>query len=184
MTHLPPASERLLRELARLDKGDGAPVRYSGRGRWCLATQGSSGPLFNTRTCRALYDASLAAGWDEHDDDGPMRITDAGRALAAELEQQAAAKTAAAKARATPDPDGPTARRLLREIAKREQPAPIYGDRRRRLVWHLDSHDGYAALAGTWLALSGAGRIHLDYGFAGGRHVTVTDAGRAYLTAS
>jgi hypothetical protein len=183
VTDLPPASQRLLRELARRDKGDGIPVRYASRGRWYLAGPSSS-DLFNTRSFPPLYDAGLATGWDEHDEDGPMRITDVGRALAAELEQQDAVKKAAAKGRATPNPDGPTARRLLREIAKREQPALVYGDRRRRQVWRLDSHDGYGASADTWLALSAAGRIHIEYGFAGGRRVTVTDAGRAHLAAS
>ncbi|MFE7510136.1 hypothetical protein ACFU8I_02745 [Streptomyces sp. NPDC057540] len=182
MATLPPASQRLLRELAHRDKGDGVPVRYSGRGRWYLAGPSSSN-LFNTRTCGALHAADLATGWDEHDDDGPLRITDAGRLLAAELEQQATAKKTAAAKKAAPDPDGPTARRLLREIAKREQPALVYGDRRRRQVWHLDSHDGYSAASGTWLALSGAGRIRIDYGFAGGRRVSLTDAGRACLPA-
>ncbi|MFB9558589.1 hypothetical protein [Streptomyces roseoviridis] len=182
MADLPPAAEKLLRELARRDAGDGVPVRYASRGRWYLADSSSSS-LFNTRTFTPLYDADLATGWDEHDADGPLRITETGRALATKLEEQAAAKQAAAKERATPSSDGPAARRLLREIAKREQPALVYGDRRRRKVWHLDSHDGPSASVATWLALSGAGRIHIEYGFAGGRRVSVTDAGRAYLTA-
>lgn len=177
---LTPASEKLLCELARRDKGDGVSVRYSGRGRWYLNGPSTS-TLFNTRTFPPLYDAGLATGWDEHDDDGPMRITDAGRTLAAELEQQATAREAAKKNRARPNADGPTARRLLGEIAKRDQPARIYGDMRRRRVWHLDSHTGYSASVDTWLALSGAGRIHVEFQFAGGRRVSVTDAGRAYL---
>lgn len=177
---LTPAVENLLRELARRDKGDGVPVRYASRGRWYLAGP-SSGPLFNTRTFPPLYDAGLALGWDEHDDDGPMRITDAGRALAANLEQQAAEQAEAKKNRAKPNPDSQTARRLLREIAKRDQPTPIYGDTRRRRVWHLDSHTGYSASVDTWSALTDAGRIRIDYSFAGGKTVSVTDDGNAYL---
>jgi hypothetical protein len=53
---------------------------------------------------------------------------------------------------------------------------------RRRRVWHLDSHDGFSAIADTWLALSGADLIHIEYGFAGGQRVSVTDTGRKRLT--
>ena len=175
MSTLSPASQKLLRELDRRDKGDGIAVRYSGRGRWSL--DGGSA-AFNRASFSPLLEAGLVTGWDEYDDDGPMRITDAGRTLAADLEHQAAAKAAAKKDRAKTNPDGPTARRLLREIAKRGPSALVYGDMRRRRVWHLDAHDGYSASADTWLALSGASYIHIEYGFAGGKRVSVTDAGR------
>jgi hypothetical protein len=174
VTTLSPASQKLLRELARRDKGDGIAVRYSGRGRWSLD---GGNTAFNRASFSPLFEASLVTGWDEYDDDGPMRITDAGRTLAAELEQQAVAKEAAKKDRAKPNPDGPTALRLLREIAKRGPSALVYGDMRRRRVWHLDSHKGYSASVDTWLALSGASYIHIEYGFAGGKRVSVTDAG-------
>lgn len=180
MTDLSPASQQLLRELARRDQGDGVAVRYASRGRWYLDGPSSS-KHFNTRTFPPLYDADLALGWDEHDDDGPMRITDAGRKLAGELEAQAAEREAAKRARPKASASGRTAQRLLREIANREQPARIYGDMRRRRVWHLDSHDGFSAMAETWLALSGADLIHIEYGFAGGKRVSMTEAGRKHI---
>lgn len=181
MPALSPASQKLLRELARRDQGAGVAVRYSGRGRWHL--DGSSTIDFNRRTFPPLYEAELAVGWDEHDADGPMRITEAGRKLAAELEQQAKAQRLAKEARSKSNPDGPAALRLLREIAKRDEQTLIYGDDRGRRIWRLGSRDGHSASIDTWLALSGAGRIHIEYGFAGGKHVSVTDAGRARLAA-
>lgn len=179
MSNLSPASQKLLRELARRDKGDGVAIRYAGRGRWHL--DGSTID-FNRRTFPALYEAGLAVGWDEHDDDGPMRVTEAGRKLAAELDEQAQAQRLAKEARAKPNPDGPTALRLLREIAKLDKPGLIHDGGRRR-IWHLGAHDGYSASVDTWLALSGANYIHIEYGFAGSRHVAATDAGRARLAA-
>ncbi|WP_328336802.1 hypothetical protein [Streptomyces violaceus] len=182
MTDLSPAAQTLLRELARRDKGDGVAVRYSGRGRWYLDGV-STGLHFNTRTFPALYDAGLAVGWDEYDDDGPMRITEAGRKLAAELEEQAKAQHAAKLARSKPNPDGVTALRLLREIAKHDEPARIHDDGRRR-VWRLGSHDGYSASVDTWVALAKAGRIRVDrVSSIGGHEVAVTDAGRERLAA-
>lgn len=179
MTELTPASQKLLREIARRDKGDGVAVRYAGRGRWHLDHSTES---YNRATYWPLFEAELVTGWDEYDDDGPLRLTEAGRALGVELEKRATEQQAAKKARSKPNPDGATAQRLLREIAKREQPALIYGDMRRRRVWHLDSHDGFSAIADTWLALSGADLIHIEYGFAGGQRVSVTDTGRKRLT--
>ncbi|MFI9598879.1 hypothetical protein ACIHCX_03190 [Streptomyces sp. NPDC052043] len=179
MTDLSPASQNLLRELARRDKGDGATVRYSGRGRWYLDGP-SSGPLFNARTVPPLYKAGLAAGWDEYDD-GAMRITEAGRKLAAELDAQDAEKQAAKKARSKPNPDGPTALRLLREIAKHDEPVLIHDDGLRR-VWRLGSQDGHSASVDTWVALAKAGRIRIDrVSSVGGHRVSVTDAGRQRL---
>ncbi|MGW2721373.1 hypothetical protein [Streptomyces sp. NPDC001492] len=180
MTDLTPASQKLLRELARHDKGDGVAVRYAGRGRWHL--DGSTID-FNRRTFPPLFENDLVTGWDEHDDDGPLSLTEAGRKLAGELDAVATAQQAAKKARPKPNADGPTALRLLREIAKNAEPALIYSDSRGRRVWSLGSHDGYRASVDTWLALSGADLIHIEYGFAGGKRVSVTDAGRQRLAA-
>jgi hypothetical protein len=180
MPDLSPASQKLLRELAHRDKGTGVAVRYASRGRWYLDGPSSS-DLFNTRTFPALYDAGLAVGWDEHDDDGPMRITEAGRKLAAELDAKTAAQEAAKKARPKPSADGATAMRLLREIAKHEEPVLVYDDGRRR-VWRLGSHDGYSASIDTWTALAKADRIRIERaGSIGGQRVSVTDAGRRYV---
>jgi hypothetical protein len=180
MTDLSPASQKLLRELARRDKGDGVAVRYSGRGRWYLNGPSTS-QLFNTRTFPPLYKAGLATGWDEYDDDGPMRITDAGRALAAELEAQDKAKRDVQAARPRANADGPAACRLLREIAKHEEPVRIIDDGQRR-VWALGSRDGHRASIDTWMALARAGRIRIDrVSSIGGHRVSVTAAGRDRL---
>ncbi|MFJ8109959.1 hypothetical protein [Streptomyces sp. NPDC096132] len=180
MADLSLASQKLLLELGRRDKGAGVAVRYSGRGRWYFAGP-STGQLFNTRTFPPLYDAGLATGWDEYDDDGPMRITEAGRLLAAELEAQERAKREAKAARPKANADGPAALRLLREIASRDQPVPIYDDGRRR-AWRVGSRDGHSASIDTWMALCKADRIRIDrVSSIGGHRVTVTDAGRERL---
>jgi hypothetical protein len=176
---LTPAAEKLLREAARRDKGDGVTVRYSGRGRWHLdgTTTG-----FNTRTFWPLYEAELVTGWDEHDDDGPLRLTDAGRKVATELEAKAAEQQAAKKARPKQSADGAAATRLLREIAQAGESTVIYNDGRRR-AWQVGARDGYSASINTWMALVKAGRIHIATSFAGGQRATVTAAGRAHLAA-
>lgn len=174
MTALTPASEKLLREIARHDKGAGVPIRYLSRGRY---TVDRSSTAFNRASFLPLFDAELVTGWDEHDDDGPMRITDAGRQLLAELDANAKLK----KPRPKPSADGATAQRLLREIAKRDEPALIHSDGRRR-IWHLGAHDGYRASVDTWMSLCGAGLIQIErVGSIGGQHVSVTDAGRQRL---
>ena len=150
MTDLSPASQKLLRELARRDKGDGVAVRYAGRDRWHLAGISTDG-LYSTRTFPALCAAGLAVGWDEYGD-SPLRITEAGQKVAAALETQAAERQAAKKARSKPNPDGAAARRLLREIAKCGELAPVHDDGLRRL-WSLSSCDGYRASIDTWMAL-------------------------------
>jgi hypothetical protein len=177
---LSPAAQKLLQELARRDTGNGVVVRYASRGRWYLDGVSSSAP-FNTRTFTPLYDAGLAVGWDEYDDDGPLRITEAGRQLAAELEAQHKAQQAAKRDRAKPNPDSATAMRLLREIAKQTEPVAVWAGDRDRRIWRLGGRDGYSASVNTWLALSSAGRIHVEYGFAGGKRVSITEAGRQRL---
>jgi DNA-binding PadR family transcriptional regulator len=178
MTDLSPASQLLLRELAQRDQGDGVAVKYGSRGRWYLAGQVGS-KNFNTRTFPPLYDAGLATGWDESDDDGPMRITEAGRKLAAELEAQATSREAAKKARPKTSADGPAALRLLSEIAQCDEPAWIYFDSRYRRFQRLNSRDGYQATVDTWRALEKAGYIRTErVSSIGGNRVSITDAGR------
>lgn len=176
MNHLSPASQKLLREIASRDKGDGVAVRYAGRGRWHLDHSTTD---YNRATFPPLFESGLVAGWDEHDDDGPLRLTEDGRVLAAKLNAQQTQK----KQRPKPSADGTTARRLLREIAKHDAPVLIYCVDRSRRVWRLGARDGYSASADTWLALSGSGYIHIDYGFAGGKRVSATEAGRERLVA-
>ncbi|MEZ3180738.1 hypothetical protein KYY02_19220 [Streptomyces pimonensis] len=179
---LPPASQKLLLELARRDTGDGVAVRYSGRDRWYLDSVSTQG-LYSTRLFPALCKAGLTTGWDEYGE-SPLHITEAGRKLAAELEQQAKAQRAAKQSRPKANPDGPTAMRLLREIAKQQEPVPVYDDGRRR-VWQLGSRDGFSASVDIWLALAKADRIRIDRTSSiGGHLVTVTDAGRARLASA
>lgn len=165
---LSPASQRLLREIARHDKRGGAVAKYLSRGRYHLSL---GGPAFNRNSFFPLYENQLVTGWDE-EDGGPIRLTDAGAKLAAELDAQVAEK----KPRPKPSADGATARRLLREIAKHDEPVMVFGDG--RLPWRLGARDGYSASIDTWLALQRAGLIHIALGDAGGRRVCVTDAGR------
>ncbi|MFE2047935.1 hypothetical protein ACFXAS_05470 [Streptomyces sp. NPDC059459] len=179
MIDLSPASQKLLRELARRDGGAGVAVRYAGRGRWRL--DGSS-TAFNRGTFPSLFEADLAVGWDEYDDDGPMRVTEAGRKLAAELEAQHQTQQAARKPRSKPSAEGATALRLLREIAKHDG-SLVYDDGLRR-VWRVASRDGHRASIGIWVALEQAGYIRTDrVSSIGGNRATVTALGRQRLAA-
>lgn len=178
MTGLSPASQKLLCELASRDKGEGVRVQYSGRDRWYLAGVSTQG-LYSTRNFPALCAAGLAVGWDEYGEN-PIRITEAGRKLAAELEEQAKAEQARKKSRPKPSADGVTALRLLREIAKHDG-ALVYDDGLGR-VWRVASRDGHRALIGIWVALEKAGYIRTErVSSIGGKRVTVTDAGRKQL---
>lgn len=182
MTDISPAAQRLLRELARRDTGDGVRACYSGRDRWHLAGTSTDG-LYNTRNFPALCSAGLATGWDEYGE-SPVRITEAGRKLAAELDEQAVAQQAAKKSRPSPSADGATARRLLREIASHDQPVTIHDDGLRR-VWRVGSHDGHQASIGIWVALEKAGYIRTErVSSIGGHRVTVTAAGHERLGGS
>lgn len=179
MTDLSPASQKLLRELAARDKGDGVRVQYSGRDRWYLVGVSTEG-LYSTRLFPALCAAGLAAGWEEYGET-PLRITEAGRKVAAELDERAKAEQAAKKARSRPSADGVAAMRLLREIAKYDEPAMVHDDGLRRL-WRVGSSDGYRASINTWVAVERAGYIRTErVSSIGGRRVSVTDAGRKRL---
>ncbi|ELP67655.1 hypothetical protein STRTUCAR8_08604 [Streptomyces turgidiscabies Car8] len=171
MTDLGPASQRLLREIAKYDKGTGVQFQYVGRGRF---SHPNTLAAYNQGTFRPLYRHGLVD--DGGDDSAPVRVTEAGRALVVQMEAQAAEQQAAKKARAKPSADGPTALRLLREIAKQEKPAPIYNGGGRR-VWSL-GRDGRRASIDTWMALQKAGLIDIKSQFAGGQRVSATDAGR------
>jgi hypothetical protein len=172
MAELSPASQKLLREIAKYDKGAGVLFRPASCGRYSHPNTLS---VYNGRTFYPLTGRGLVDDGDS--DSAPVRITEAGRKLAAELDAAAAEK----KSRPKPNADGPTALRLLREIAKLDEPALIHSNGGARPVWRLGARDGYSASADTWLALSGAGRIHIEYGFAGGKRVSITDAGKEKL---
>ncbi|MFE0470550.1 hypothetical protein ACFW2V_02890 [Streptomyces sp. NPDC058947] len=176
MPHLSPASQKLLREIARRDKGDGVAIQYVSRGRYTVTRDGAT--AYNRATFHPLFDHDLVIGWDAHDEDGDMRLTDAGRRVLAELDAQ----PAQTKARREPSADGATALRLLREITKHDG-SLVYDDGLRR-VWRVASRDGHRASIGTWVALEKAGYIRTDrVSSIGGQRVTVTDAGRQRLAA-
>lgn len=170
---LAPASQKLLREIARYDKGDGVLFRHAARSRYMHPNTYSA---FNRRTFYPLTGQGLVD--DGGSDHTPVRITEAGRKLAAELEAQQAAK----KARPKPSAEGATAIRLLREIAEHDQ-SLIHDDGLRR-VWRVASHDGHRASIGIWVALEKAGYIRTERAASiGGNRVSITAAGRERLAA-
>ncbi|MFF9309971.1 hypothetical protein ACF1BS_03580 [Streptomyces sp. NPDC014748] len=175
MTDLSPASQKLLREIAKYDTGAGVLFQHESRSRYSHPHTRS---VYNRRTFFPLTGQGLVD--DGGNDEAPVRVTEAGRKLAAELEEQAKADQDRRKARPKPSADGATALRLLQEIAKHEG-SLIYDDGRRR-VWRVASRDGHRASIGIWVALEKAGYIRTDrVSSIGGQSVTVTDAGRQRL---
>ncbi|MFJ2259502.1 hypothetical protein ACIOKD_14370 [Streptomyces sp. NPDC087844] len=175
MTDLSPASQKLLREIAEHDRGAGVLFQHAARARYIHPHTLSA---YNLRTFYPLTGRGLVD--DGGSDHTPVRVTEAGRKLAAELAEQRKAQQAAKKARPAPSSEGATAQRLLREIAQRDG-SLIYDDGLRR-VWRVASHDGHRASIGIWVALEKAGYIHTErMGSIGGQRVSVTDAGRARL---
>jgi hypothetical protein len=173
MTDLSPASQKLLREIAKYDTGAGVQFRYAGRGRF---THPNTLAAYNQGTFRPLYRHQLVD--DGGNDSAPVRVTEAGRKLAAELEAQRPEK----KPRQKVNPDGPAALRLLAEIAKHDKPTSVYFDSRYRRFQRVGSHTGYRATVDTWVALVKAGYIRTErVSSIGGHRVTVTDAGRERL---
>ncbi len=175
MADLSPASQKLLREIAKYDTGAGVRFRHAPRARYSHPVTLS---VYNARTFYPLTGRGLVD--DGGNDEAPVRITEAGRKLAAELDEQAKAQQAAKKVRPGPSAEGATALRLLREIAKHDQ-SLIYDDGLRR-VWRVASRDGHRASIGIWLALEKAGYIRTErVSSIGGHRVSVTDAGHQRL---
>ncbi|MFF8839599.1 hypothetical protein [Streptomyces sp. NPDC015130] len=75
MATLPPASQRLLREIARRDAGAGVQFELLPRRRYRLV---GTDYTVNQRTFFPLTADGLVT--DNEDDTAPVRITDAGRA--------------------------------------------------------------------------------------------------------
>lgn len=73
---VPPASQRLLREIARRDEGHGVQFDLMPRRRYRLA---GTDITVNQRTFYPLTAAGLVT--DNEDDTAPVCITDAGRAF-------------------------------------------------------------------------------------------------------
>ncbi|KOV86090.1 MULTISPECIES: hypothetical protein [unclassified Streptomyces] len=175
MTDLSPASQKLLREIAKYDTGAGVQFRHAPRARYLHPNTYS---VYNARTFYPLTGHGLVD--DGGNDEAPVRITEAGRKLAAELEEKHKAEQARKKARPKPSADGATALRLLREIAKHDG-SLVYDDGLRR-VWRVASRDGHRASIGIWVALEKAGYIRTErVSSIGGERVTVTDVGRKRL---
>ncbi|WP_405611252.1 hypothetical protein [Streptomyces sp. NBC_01508] len=174
MTDLSPASQKLLREIAKYDTGAGVRFRHAPRARF---SHPNTLAVYNARTFYPLTGHGLV------DDDGgesPVRITEAGRKLAAELEAKHTAEQVRKKARPKQSVDGAAARLLLREIAKHDG-SLVYDDGLRR-AWRVASRDGHRASIGTWLALEKAGYIRTErVSSIGGQRVTVTALGRERL---
>lgn len=170
-----PASERLLRDLARCDRGDGVRVRYLSRGRYHW--DGSRG-VYNRLSFRPLYAFGLVD--DDGNDTAPVRVTDAGRQRVKELEEREAAKR---RPKAKPSAESPAALRALAALAEFDEPVlPYTGDPRG--VWHIGSRDGYAAREVTFHALAEAGYAEIIRGDFLARRIVITDAGRERLRPS
>jgi hypothetical protein len=168
-----PASEQLLRDLTRCDTGEGVRVSYLSRGRYHW--DGSRG-IYNRSSFYPLY----ANGYLDEDvrlDSAPVRVTEAGRQLAAKLEEQEAAKR---RPKRKPDAESPAALRALAALAEFDGPVlPYSGDPRG--VWRLGSRDGYGAREETFYALRDAGYVDIIPGDFLARRLVVTDAGRERL---
>ncbi|CAL9647181.1 hypothetical protein [Streptomyces sp. enrichment culture] len=177
MTDLSPASQKLLREIAKYDTGSGVLFRHASRGRY---SHPNTLTTYNQRTFWPLTGLGLVDDGDS--DSAPVRITEAGRKLAAELEEKHQAEKARKKARPKPSAEGATALRLLQEIAKHDG-SLVYDDGLRR-VWRVASRDGHRASISIWVALEQAGYIRTDrVSSIGGQRATVTALGRQRLAA-
>ncbi|QKV98145.1 hypothetical protein HUT19_41220 (plasmid) [Streptomyces sp. NA02950] len=165
---LPAASERLLREIAKYDTGKGVLFRHAARGRYLHPNTYST---FNARTFYPLTGNNLVT--DEGNDSAPVRMTEAGRKLLAELDASAQQK----KPRAATDPESPAAQRALRALAQLEQPVtPHRGERKG--IWSLGGRDGYSARETTFYALEKAGYLRIIQGAHLSLRMEITESGR------
>ncbi|MFH8867106.1 hypothetical protein [Streptomyces griseus] len=164
---LPPASEKLLREIAKYDTGAGVQFQHAARARY---THPNTLAAYNARTFYPLTARDLVT--DGGNDTAPVRITEAGRRLLAHLDATAKPK----RKKKPANPESPAALKLLRALAEHTEPALIHSGQRRG-VWHLGSPDGFSARDNTYFAVATAGYAEITYSFAGGRHIAITDAG-------
>lgn len=171
MSDLGPASEKLLRALARADKGGGVYVQYLSRGRYHW---GSSSAAYNRASFYPLFDAKLLSGWDGDED--PVRVTDAGRQMLVDLDAAAKPK----RAKKPPNPESPAAIRALRVISTLPQPVRPYSGARRGL-WALGSRDGHGTTEVLVYAMEKAGYVRIIHGAHLSTLIEITDAGVARL---
>lgn len=167
-----PASERLLRDLARCDTGEGVRVRYLSRGRYYW--DGSRG-VYNRSSFRPLYANGLVD--DGGNDSAPVHVTEAGRERAAELEEQ---ETKRRRLKKGADAESPSALRALAALAEFTEPVLPYKGNPRG-IWRLGSRDGYAAREETFYALADAGYAAILRGDFLARRIAITDVGRDRL---
>ncbi|MBT2429408.1 hypothetical protein J7F02_28280 [Streptomyces sp. ISL-112] len=169
---LPPASEKLLREIAKYDTGAGVRFYSGPAGRYIHPNTLAA---YNARTFYPLTGRGYVT--DDENDSAPMRITEAGRQLLAHLDAAAKPK----RKKKPPNPESPAALKLLRALAEHTDPVLIHSGQPRG-VWHLGSRDGFSARDSTYFAVATAGYAEITYSFAGGRHIAITDAGRQRAT--
>ncbi|MCX4863497.1 MULTISPECIES: hypothetical protein [unclassified Streptomyces] len=170
---LTPAAEKLLRALARADKGDGVHVRYLSRGRYHW---GSSSAAYNRASFYPLFEAALLSGWDGEDD--PVRVTDTGRQLLTDLDAAAKPK----REKKPPNPESPAAIRALRAIAALPQPVRPYSGTRRGL-WALGSRGGHGTTELLIYAMEKAGYVRINHGAHLSTSIEITDTGRTRAAA-
>jgi hypothetical protein len=173
-TALGPASQKLLREIAKYDTGNGVMFRVAARARYIHPDTYST---YNQRTFWPLTGNGLVDDGGGNDN-APVRITEDGRKLLAALD----AATPPKRPRHAPSAEGRAARRLRREIAEHDQEL-VHDDGLRR-VWRVASRDGHQASIDTWMVLEKAGYIRTErVSSIGGHRASVTAAGRARLAA-
>jgi hypothetical protein len=167
-----PASERLLRDLARCDNGDGVRVQYLSRGRY---QWDGSRAVYNRSSFWPLYAADLVD--DGGNDAAPVKVTKAGRRYVAELEQREAQKT---RPRTKPNAESPSALRALAALARFDGPVLPHSGFPRG-IWRLGSRDGFGARETTFHALVDAGYARIIPGDFMARRIVITEAGRERL---
>lgn len=165
---LKPASEKLLREIAKYDTGAGVRFHSGAAGRYIHPNTLAA---YNARTFYPLTGRGYVT--DDENDSAPVRVTEAGWRLLAHLD--AAAKPEHKKK--PPNPESPAALKLLRALAKHTEPVLIHSGQSRG-VWRLGSRDGFSARTDTYLVVVDAGYAEITHSFAGGQRITITDAGR------
>lgn len=170
---LTPAAEKLLREIAKYDTGAGVRFRSGAAGRYIHP---NTLAVYNARTFYPLTGRGLVT--DDDNDSAPVRMTEAGRQLLAELDAAAKPK----REKKPPSAESPAALKLLRALAEHSEPALIHSGTP-RTTWRLGSRNGFSARSDTYFAVANAGYAEIAYSFAGGRRISITDAGRARIAA-
>ncbi|TXS16059.1 hypothetical protein EAO71_35120 [Streptomyces sp. ms191] len=113
-----------------------------------------------------------------HDDDGPIRATDSGRKLIADLDTNTKPKRTKKPASA----ETPSALAALRALAALPQPVQPHSGHRRG-IWSLGARNGYSARQTTFYALADAGYVKVHHGPHLSTRLEVTATGRRRLTA-